>query len=180
MGTVCETEIYQAFAQMYYKLMDNRHFILNPMLMQLEELKEKSLCSRPEVMDLNRKISELAKQNHSLARLQAKGCMDSAVFIERSNRNNRKIEKLRLQLVKLQGSDHISETIENTQLLVKLMDQEKSMLEFDPSIFKMMIRQIIAALPFARQAFITMGSISGVKPTATEMQIKRQKSSRLL
>ena len=142
MGTVCETEIYQAFAQMYYKLMDNRHFILNPMLMQLEELKEKSLCSRPEVMDLNRKISELAKQNHSLARLQAKGCMDSAVFIERSNRNNRKIEKLRLQLVKLQGSDRISETIENTQLLVKLMDQEKSMLEFDPSIFKMMIRQI--------------------------------------
>lgn len=142
MGTVCETEIYQAFAQMYYKLMDNRHSVLNPMLMQLEELKEKSLFSRPEVMDLNRKISELAKQNHSLARLQAKGCMDSAVFIERSNRNNRKIEKLRLQLVKLQGSDHISETIENTQLLVKLMDQEKSMLEFDPFIFKMMIRQI--------------------------------------
>ena len=100
-----------------------------------------ALC-RLRVLPLNQKISDLARQNHSLSRLQAKGCIDSAIFIERSNRNNKLIEELRFELRQLQEPDRVSETIDQTNLLLDLLDDAQPMLEFEPSIFKSMIKEI--------------------------------------
>lgn len=99
---------------MYNKLLDNKNLILRVMLAQLIELQSKTTFARPEIVDLNQKISDLARQNHSLSRLQAKGCIDSAIFIERSNRNNKLIEELRFELRQLQEPDRVSETIDQT------------------------------------------------------------------
>ena len=93
-------------------------------------------------MDLNEKISELVTQNHSLSRLQAKGCIDSAIFIERSNRNNKLIEELRQELRQRQEPDDTSSAIEGTRLLLDLLEGAKPMLEFDTSIFQSMVKQI--------------------------------------
>lgn len=71
--------------------------------------------------------------NHSLTRLQTKGCIDSAIFIERSNRNNQKIEELRRELRQLQGPDEVSRVIDSIKLL----------LEFEPSVFKSMVQKIV-------------------------------------
>lgn len=82
MEVVAESEVYQTFLLMYNKLLDNKNLILRVMLAQLIELQSKTTFARPEIVDLNQKISDLARQNHSLSRLQAKGCIDSAIFIE--------------------------------------------------------------------------------------------------
>lgn len=79
MPNIREQEILMAFLSMYNKLLDNID-ILSTMMNQLLELQAKSVCSRPDITDLNEKISELVTQNHSLSRLQAKGCIDSAIF----------------------------------------------------------------------------------------------------
>ena len=112
------------------------------MMSQLLELQAKSVCSRPDIMDLNEKISALVTQNHSLSRLQAKGCIDSAIFIERSNRNNKLIEELRQELRQRQEPDDTSSAIEGTRLLLDLLEGAKPMLEFDTSIFQSMVKQI--------------------------------------
>ena len=127
---------------MYNKLLDNKNLILRVMLAQLIELQSKTTFARPEIVDLNQKISDLARQNHSLSRLQAKGCIDSAIFIERSNRNNKLIEELRFELRQLQEPDRVSETIDQTNFLLDLLDDAQPMLEFEPSIFKSMIKEI--------------------------------------
>lgn len=141
MTVLHEKEVYMAFIAVYNKLMDNRD-ILKTMLNQLQELQTKAIYTRPDVAGLNEKIAELVKQNHSLTRLQAKGCIDSAIFLERSNRNNQNIEELRRELRQLQEPNEVNNIIENTKLLLDLLEGAQPMLEFEPSIFKSMVKQI--------------------------------------
>lgn len=102
-----------------------------------------SLLDSIEDIELFSLLHNVDKQNHSLTRLQTKGCIDSALFIERSNRNNQKIEELRRELRQLQGPDQTSSLIDSTKLLLELLEEAQPMLEFEPSIFKSMIQKII-------------------------------------
>ena len=118
MTIIEENEVYGAFLSVYNKLLDNKNSILKSMLNQLLELQVKTVFARPDIMAANERISELVKQNHSLSRLQTKGCIDSVIFIERSNRNNQKIEVLRQELRQLQEPDEVSRLIDSTKLLL--------------------------------------------------------------
>ena len=82
MKAVTEKEVYHIFLSVYNKLLDNQD-ILKTMLNQLTELQTKTAFAKPDIIAVNEKISELVKQNHSLTRLQTKGCIDSAIFIMR-------------------------------------------------------------------------------------------------
>ena len=142
MGILYEKEVYAAFLSVHNKLLDNQD-ILKTMLNQLSELQTKTIFARPDIIAVNEKIFELVKQNHSLTRLQTKGCIDSAIFIERSNRNNQKIEELRRELRQLQGPDEVSRIVDNTKLLLELLEEAQPMLEFEHSVFKSMVQKII-------------------------------------
>lgn len=141
MKAVWEEEISQAYLKVYHKLTENKETILKPMLDQLRELQDKSRFSKSEQTDLNGQITELVKQNHSLARLQTKGCIDSAIFIERCNRNNRELEHLREELRKLRETDTLGNVISDTELLIDLLEEPMS--EFQPAVFKSMVDKII-------------------------------------
>lgn len=143
MGIVQEHEIYQGFLKVHNKLLDNRDFILKVMLNQLLELQTKVTFARPDIVALNEKIADLVKQNHSLARLQAKGYIDSVIFIERSNGNNQRIERMRRELRQLQEPDKLSSLIDSTMLLMDLLEKSSPLLEFEPSIFKSMVKEIV-------------------------------------
>ena len=142
MGIVEEREVYLAFLAVYNKLLEHQNDILKPMSAQLSQLKDKAIFTRPDVSDLNRKISELVQRNHALARLQTKGTIDSASFIERCNRNNREITGLRNKLNKIRKPDRIRAAIRNTGLLLDLLEDAHPMGEFDPQIFKSMVGKI--------------------------------------
>ena len=122
---------------------ENKELILKTMLDQLRELQDKSRFSNAEQTDLNRQITELVRQNHSLARLQTKGCIDSAIFIERCNRNNHELERLRNELKKMRESDTLSNVISNTELLLDQLNGSEPMMEFAENIFKGTIQNLI-------------------------------------
>lgn len=143
MRAVTEQEIYTAFLSLYNRLYHHKMLVLNAMLKQLEELKNKSILNSPDIIGVHQKISILVRQNHSLSRLQAKGCMDSAVFIEQSNRNHQAIEALRLELRRMQRLSPIDKCIANTKLILDLMDHSSPLLEFDSTAFKHMVENII-------------------------------------
>lgn len=141
MEIILEKDVYQMFLVLHNKLVDNLE-ILKTMLEQLLEMQSKAFYTRPDVQELNRQIAETVRQNHTLARLQAKGCMDSASFIERCNQNNQKIEELRSQLRSLQTPNDTDSTIENTKRLIEVLDGAEPMLEFEPVIFKSIVQKI--------------------------------------
>ena len=142
MGIIQQEEIYQAFLTLYNKLANNTE-ILRDMLSDLHVLQDKVYFSNPDNLELNRQIAELVRQNHSLARLQTKGCIDSALYIEKCNLNNQKIEALRKELKQDQASDRIRQLIGKTELILELLKDKKPMLEFEESILKAMVQTIV-------------------------------------
>ena len=54
--------------------------------------------AHPDAMELNRQIAGLLEQNHTLHRLRAKECIDSAFFIAQSNELSQKISNLKAEL----------------------------------------------------------------------------------
>ena len=142
MGIIQQEEIYQAFLTLYNKLANNTE-IISDMLSDLRVLQDKVYFSNPDNLELNRQIAELVRQNHSLARLQTKGCIDSALYIEKCNLNNQKIEALRKKLKQDQASDRIRQLIDKTELILELLKDREPMLEFEESTFKAMVQTIV-------------------------------------
>lgn len=142
MGIIQQEEIYQAFLTLYNKLANNTE-IISDMLSDLRALQDKVYFSNPDNLELNRQIAELVRQNHSLARLQTKGCIDSALYIEKCNLNNQKIEALRKNLKHDQASDRIRQLIDKTELILELLKDREPKLEFEESILKAIVQTIV-------------------------------------
>lgn len=139
---VSQKDIYTKFLVLYNKLANNTG-ILRDMLSNLHVLQDKVYFSNPDNLELNRQIAELVRQNHSLARLQTKGCIDSALYIEKCNLNNQKIGALRKELKQDQASDRIRQLIGKTELILELLKDREPMLEFEESILKAMVQTIV-------------------------------------
>ena len=142
MGIIQQEEIYQAFLTLYNKLANNTE-IIRDMLSDLHALQDKVYFSNSDNLELNGQIAELIRQNHSLARLQTKGCIDSALYIEKCNLNNQKIEALRKELKQDQASDRIRQLIGKTELILEFLKYREPMLEFEASILKAMVQTIV-------------------------------------
>ena len=142
MGIIQQEEIYQAFLTLYNKLANNPE-ILRDMLSDLHALQDKVYFSNSDNLELNGQIAELIRQNHSLARLQTKGCIDSALYIEKCNLNNQKIGALRKELKQDQASDRIRQLIDKTELILEFLKYREPMLEFEASILKAMVQTIV-------------------------------------
>lgn len=119
---VPEPELLEAWSRLCRKLSENRESILGEMLSQLEEIKWKSRRNKPGTEELEAKLAELIRQNHALSRLRSRGMLDSAIFIEKSNRNNLEIEHIRAELAKTAVPDRIVETIRDTRKLLYALD----------------------------------------------------------
>ena len=136
-----EKEVFDSFLNLHNKLLENQE-IFKTMLSQLREWQAKSLRMQPDAVLLQNRISELMKQNHSLARLQAKGCIDSAVFIERSQYNRKQAEELGWKLRRFRKSDQTELVRKETQRLLALFEEADPLLEFSPAVFQSLVRQI--------------------------------------
>lgn len=141
MKAVSEQEVYGAFLTLFNKLLDNVD-ILETMLFQLQEMQSIGFYSRPDIVELNQKISDLVKQNHALTRLQTKGCIDPALFLSKSTRNNQELKKLRAQMNKLREPDTTVQMVTNTKRILKCFDNAKPMVNFQSSIFKSIVQTI--------------------------------------
>lgn len=141
MKAVAEQEVYDVFLMLFNKLLDNVN-ILETMLSQLQEMQSIGFYSRPDIVELNRQISVLVKQNHALTRLQTKGCIDSALFLSKSTRIDQELKKLRDQMNKLREPDTTEQMVENTKRILECFDGAKPMVKFQPAIFKSIVQDI--------------------------------------
>lgn len=142
MGNIYEKEVYAAFLSLYNRVWENQDLILNPMLEQLLELQEKVAIAKPEITELHNQIANLARQNHSLAKLQAKRRIDPALFLERCSRINRQMEELRRKLRGCQGPDALGSAVANTRVLLEALDGVGPMLEIEPDMFQRLVQKI--------------------------------------
>lgn len=131
-----------AFVTLYNKLGRNRSEILTPFITQVEKLRDKNFMSHPGAMQLNKEIADLLEQNHALATLRAKECIDSAFYMSETNTNNTKLENLRKELQRYRDLNDYHKILNRSRLLLKIFEEQESILRFDPAAFRNMVAKV--------------------------------------
>lgn len=140
---VSESLLKSIFVNLYNKLKENYKTILTPLLNQLGEIKIKKFSGDTKILEINREISELREQSHVLSRLQTKGFIDSALFIEQSTQISRKIDKLSKEFRQITRLDEDDEVIDSIKILINLLEKDDGLIqEFDENIFESIVEKI--------------------------------------
>lgn len=113
------------------------------MLTGLDELKIKSTRQNTRICDIDLQISELNKQNHVLTHLRSKGYMDSAIFIEKTNALNGKINALRSERSRLLNDDDDTTIADTERLLEILADGPQQLDSFDEMMFSSIVDKMV-------------------------------------
>lgn len=141
---ITEEGIYNAFIRLYNKLKRNYSDILQPMLSQLEKLKEMKARGNPELSTINKQIAELSEQNHVMNGLLSKGILDSALFISQSDELNSKIRNLKIAKTRLLEDDTVGDLIEKIEELIEILESGPDHInELDEVLLDDMVERII-------------------------------------
>ena len=85
MAPVAEESLYGAFCRLYYKLKHQSIPILEQMLTSLQLIRNRKMLWSPDIVALNKRISDLSSQNQTLAFLKQQGLVDPDIFIAKTN-----------------------------------------------------------------------------------------------
>ena len=144
MRQIAEEEIHAAFLRIYHKLRFHGEPILKQMLFNLHSIRERRMLWSQDIIDLNKRISDINDQDRMLASLNKCGLVDPDIFISQSNQLAQQLraakqEKDRILSVK---NDN---TIPKTQELLDMLEALPEFLPaFDSEIFADMIDRITA------------------------------------
>lgn len=92
---IMETALTAAVLRLHNKLTLHGQELLQPLLDQLQELRERELRSNQRLSDIDKEIANISGQNLVLIRLKSKGCIDSALALSQADEMNRRLRDLR-------------------------------------------------------------------------------------
>ena len=137
-----ESEIVAAFLRLCNKLQRNK-FILEDTLEKLNKIQNRRMLWSPDIIELNKKISEIISQNQMLAVLKQQGLVDPDIFISKTNALAEQLCKLKLakeRLLKSKTDDTLSQT---KQIIEVIRDIPDFLEEFDAELFDELVDKII-------------------------------------
>ena len=139
---VPECQLEAAFMRLYYKL-KIRSDILKQMQASLTEIRNRRMLWSPDIIGLNKRISDILSQNQMLAVLKQQGLVDPDIFISKTNELTKELHELKIQKEKLLCSER-DEAIIQTRAVIDIVNSEPEFLEeFDSELFGELITKII-------------------------------------
>lgn len=143
LAPVPAAELEKAFLRLYYKLKYHADALLSPLLRSLLTVRERRMLWSVEVIELNKKISELSSQNQMLAELKKCGGVDPDIFIYKSNELAEQLRAAKLQKERVLSAES-DKTIPRTRELMETLDTGPDLLDrFDAELFGELIDKII-------------------------------------
>ena len=137
-----EDEIKEAFLRLYFNLRNNRQ-VLAFLLKNLYTTRNRQMLWSADIIDLNKRISDIISQSYKLTAMQKSGLVDPDIFISKSNQL---AEQLRQAKQQKEGLQHQEEDgmIEATLQLVDLINAGPAALEsFNEELFCELIDKIV-------------------------------------
>ena len=139
---VPECQLETAFMRLYYKL-KIRSGILMEMQASLIEVRNRRMLWSPDIIGLNKRISDILSQNQMLAVLKQQGLVDPDIFISKTNELTKELHELKIQKEKLLCSER-DEAIIQTRAVIDIVSSGPEFLEeFDSELFGELITKII-------------------------------------
>ena len=138
-----ETQIQQAFLRLYYNLKHQGSRILPDLITNLQSIRERKFLWSVDVIELNKQIAELTSQNQLLATLRESGCVDSDIFISKSNKLTEQLRAAKQAKSRLLNQDG-DDAIPCTQELITILKRGPETLhDFDGELFGQLIDKVI-------------------------------------
>lgn len=130
-----EVEIHAAFLRMYHKLRLHGEQILKQMLDHLQTVRERRMLWSLEIIELNKRISDINDQDRMLADMNRCGLVDPDIFISRSNELAQQLRAAKQEKERILGAEH-DDTIPQTRELLETLETLPEYLPaFDGEIF---------------------------------------------
>lgn len=138
-----EAEIMEAFLRVYHKLKKHEDLILGKMLTNLQTIRSRRMLWSLDVIELNKRISELTSQNQLLAALKQQGLVDPGIFISQTNALTEQLRTAKLEKERLLDTEQ-DEAIASTKALMEVLESGPDFLaDFDEELFGELIDKII-------------------------------------
>ena len=143
MRPIPENEIHAAFCRLYYKLKHQSVPILEQMLTNLQQVRNRKILCNPDIVALNKRILDLSSQNQTLAFLKQQGLVDSDIFIAKTNALTKQLQQTKLEKEKLMNEES-DQALLQTRDLIDLLESGPDILDsFDAELFGELVEKII-------------------------------------
>jgi DNA invertase Pin-like site-specific DNA recombinase/ribosomal protein L37AE/L43A len=163
-GIIPENDIYTAFMRMYNKLRLHEGIILQPALVQMEDLETALHRENPAMLEINRAIAQTTERNHKISKLRANGLLDANTCATQMAATTAQLTSLRAKRRKLLQSSDIGEAADALRQTVERIRQGPEQLtEFDEVLFGELIKKITVP-GNDRLCFLLYGDITVTEP----------------
>ena len=137
-----EDEIYARFQLMAMKLIENREYLLDSLIKQIEEVQYRTSGNQEIIKGLDKEIADLSTRNLLLARLHTKGILSASDYAAQSTDLSNKIKDLRIERRKKLSEDKDDELLDNLKILNKALKETETNYEFDSELFEQIVVSI--------------------------------------
>ncbi len=136
-----EDEFITAFLRFYYNLKHHQE-ILTYILNQELKIRSRQMLWSGDMIEVNKRISDIYSQSHKLSALNKRGLVDPDIFISKSNQLAEQLRKAKQQKDRLLDQEDNS-IIEDTEHLLDVLQYSPEILEsFDEELFCELIDKI--------------------------------------
>ncbi len=140
---VPEAELMDAFCHLHYNLKQNDCGILSEMLEELTIVKERQMLWNSDIIALNKEISDINDQSHTLSLLNRQGLVDSDVFISQSNQLAQQLHRAKQEKNRIFAMEKDS-TIEKTRQILEILETGPDFLDtFDEELLCELVEKVI-------------------------------------
>ena len=135
--------ISNSFLRLYFNLHHYGTTIFAEMIRNLHTVRNRQMLWHPDVVELNKKISDISNQIHTLTLLNKQGIVESDYFISKNNQLAEQLRKAKQQKEKLLDRED-DEIIRQTKILLEVLeDSPEDMDVLDEELFCELIDKII-------------------------------------
>lgn len=136
-------EVDASFCRLYYKLKHQSIPILEQMLTSLQLIRNRKMLWSPDIVALNKRISNLSSQNQTLAFLKQQGLVDPDIFIAKTNELTKQLQQAKLEKEKLMDAESDMTALQTRDLIDILEDGPEFLDSFDAELFAELVEKII-------------------------------------
>lgn len=138
-----EIQVQESFYRLYYKLKHQSIPILEQMLTSLQLIRNRRMLWSPDIVALNKRISDLSSQNQTLAFLKQQGLVDPDIFIAKTNELTQQLRQAKLEKEKLMDVESDMTALQTRDLIDLLEGGPEFLDSFEAELFGELVEKII-------------------------------------
>lgn len=140
---ISQKSIYDAFIQMYNKLRQFEHEILDTALTMLRELRNKLIAENSEIRQIDIEIAKLCEQNNRYEKYRERKTMDDISYREQTDKLKGRLKELRSRRAKLLDDNENERMVDELRVLKEnLQDYPTVIVDFDVDLFETIVKKI--------------------------------------